>query len=233
MEFICLGSGSSGNSYILKHNKRCVLVECGLRINKLREKLTELNISINDIGGALITHKHKDHSICKEQLKKLNIPVYEPYECELPFTFKIDWLVVYCFKTYHDVDSCGFVFIDSITLETMLFINDTNYFELEDEVKHLNYKQIAIECNHTYRKLISCLNEAENGKKLKFKRQAVSHLSLINTKKMLSQLSLNGTKTIYLMHLSQEASEPEVMKNTIQKTFGIETKVCLKEGGFE
>lgn len=233
MEFICLGSGSSGNSYILKHNNRCVLVECGLRISKLKEKLTELNISINNIQGALITHTHKDHSICKEQLKKLGIKVFEPYLEELPKTYKIDWLVVYAFKTYHDVDSCGFVFINSITLETMLFINDTNYFELEEQIKHLNYKRIAIECNHTYRKLVSLLNGAENGKKLKYKRQAVSHLSLINTKKMLKQLNLDGTETIYLMHLSQEASEPEIMKETIQKTFGIETRICLKEGGFE
>ena len=232
MEFICLGSGSSGNSYILKHNNRCVLVECGLRISKLREKLTELNISINDIQGALITHTHKDHSICKEQLRKLGIKVFEPYLEEFPKTYKIDWLVVYCFRTYHDVDSCGFVFINSITLETMLFINDTNYFELEEQIKHLNYKRIAIECNHTYRKLVLLLNGAENGKKLKYKRQAVSHLSLINTKKMLKQLNLGGTETIYLMHLSQEASEPDVMKNTIQKTFGVETKICLKEGGF-
>ena len=233
MEFICLGSGSSGNSYLLKHNNRYVLVECGLRISKLKDKLTELNISINDIQGALITHTHQDHSICKEQLKKLNIKVFEPYKDELPKTFKIDWLVVYAFKTYHDVDSCGFVFINSITLETMLFINDTNYFELNDEIKRLNYGRIAIECNHTYRKLVSLLNGAENGKKLKYKRQAVSHLSLINTKKMLKQLNLSETKAIYLMHLSQEASEPDVMKETIQKTFGIKTYICLKEGGFE
>lgn len=231
MEFICLGSGSSGNAYILKHNDRCVLVECGLRISKLKEKLTELNISINDIQGALITHTHKDHSICKEQLRKLNIVVYEPYKEELPQTIKIDWLVVYCFRTYHDVDSCGFVFINTITNETMLFINDTNYFELEDKVKHLKYDLVAIECNHVYSKLIELMKLADDGKKLKYKRQAVSHLSLINTKKMLKQLCLKDTKTIYLMHLSQEASSPEAMKNTIYQTFGIETKICLKDGG--
>jgi len=231
MEFICLGSGSSGNAYILRHNKRCILVECGIRFKALNEKLKEHDISINDIKGVLITHKHKDHCIAKEQFIKLEIPVYEPYLEDLPQTLKIDWLIVYAFRTYHDVDSCGFVFINSITKKTMLFINDTNYFELEDKVRYLKYDSVAIECNHVYKKLTELMNQADEGKKIKYKRQAVSHLSLINTKKMLNQLCLNDTKKIYLMHLSQEASDPIVMKETIAKTFNKETYVCLKDGG--
>lgn len=231
MEFICLGSGSTGNAYILRHNKRCILVECGIRFTTLLERLKKHDIYITDIKGVLITHKHKDHCIAKEQFIKLNIPVYEEYEQDLPKTLKIDWLIAYCFRTYHDVDSCGFVFINSITKKTMLFINDTNYFELEENIRCLKYDYVAIECNHVYSKLVKLMEETTDGKKLKYKRQAVSHLSLINTKKMLNQLHLTDTKAIYLMHLSQEASEPEIMKETIEKTFKIKTYVCLKDGG--
>ena len=231
MEFICLGSGSTGNAYIIRHNKRCILVECGIRFKTLIQKLNEHNININDIKGVLITHKHKDHSIAKEQFIKCEIPVFEPYLEDLPKTIQIDWLIIYCFRTYHDVDSCGFVFINSITKKTMLFINDTNYFELEERLQQLKYDYVAIECNHVYSKLLKLMEESTDGKKLKFKRQAVSHLSLISTKKMLNQLCLDNTKAIFLMHLSQEASDPEIMKKTIQNTFNKTTYVCLKDGG--
>ena len=232
MEFICLSSGSSGNAYVLKHNERCILVECGIRYSKLLDKLAENNLSITDIKGAVITHSHKDHCIAKEQLKKQNIVVFEPYECDLPFTFMIDVWVVYCFRVQHDVFACGFIFINTITKETMLFINDTYYIELEDKVKNLKYDYVAIECNHVYNKLLNLLKDADQYKQWKLNRQRHWHLSLINTKKMLNQLCLKDTKKVYLMHLSQEAGDPDKMKKTISNTFNIETLVCKKDGGF-
>ncbi len=61
-------------------------------------------------------------------------------------------------------------------------------------------------------------------------RQIKFHLSLAGTKKMLSQLDLSKTDTIYLMHLSEEASEPEVMKEVVAATFNKKVVVFLREG---
>ena len=66
----------------------------------------------------------------------------------------------------------------------------------------------------------------------KYERQLKFHLSLAGTKKMLSMLDLSKTKEIYLMHLSKEAGDVELMKKVVESTFKIKTKVCLEKGEF-
>ena len=75
------------------------------------------------------------------------------------------------------------------------------------------------------------MESASEEKLYKYERQIKFHLSLAGTKKMLSMLDLSRVKTIYLMHLSEEASEPKVMKEVVSTTFNKKVEVFLKEGG--
>jgi len=231
MEFICLGSSSSGNAYIFKEDEQCVLVECGFKFDKLTKKLHNNNITLGEIEAVITTHQHSDHSKAVDDFIKLGIPTYTPFvDAELKEFALTSWLSVKPFYVKHDVVSCGYVFTNTKTSEKILFVNDTTYFDLELKEQ---FDYVFIECNHTYRKLSELLETAPGDRKFKYERQRDNHLSLIGTKKMLNSLDLEKTKAIYLMHLSSEASEPAVMKEQIEYQFGKTTYICLKDGSYK
>lgn len=227
MEIVCLGSGSSGNAYIIKDNDATLLLECGFEFSKLVKKLHRNNIAITDIDACAITHYHSDHSKASELLEKYNILIVHKN------TLIHSQFSIHNFPLCHDVEAYGFVITFTQSHNKILFINDTSCCNLPNDVIKSKYDYVMIECNHTRRKLKELMENAEQENMEKYQRQHDFHLSLAGTKKMLSALDLSQTKAIYLMHLSQEASEPEVMKTVIESTFNIKTYVCKKEGDFQ
>lgn len=152
MEFICIGSSSSGNCYVFKHNEDCVLVECGFDYRKLIQKLHAQNILLSDIKAVITTHEHSDHSKAVNDFAYHDIPTFCPWAANnLQTTFDIvSWLSVYCFPVQHDpeINAYGFLFFNKDTNESVLFINDTKCFELPNDLRHIPYDYIFIECNH-------------------------------------------------------------------------------------
>lgn len=248
LEFINLGSGSSGNAYIIKKGNECVLVECGFNFNVLTKKLMENCISLNDIKALVVTHEHNDHAKSFQELADMGVKIVAPESLFKKYpnalyngqiakdkaTFKItNWLFVYCFPTYHDVESYGYIFMDTQTKESVLFINDTHYFEFE--LNELKYDYIFIECNHIRKQLAvimqNAINDNDNAMVKKYQRQVDYHLSLDGVKKFLKRLDLSKTKMICLMHLSKELTNDVLLKDEIFRTFNIRTIVAYKNGG--
>ncbi|MFA5449499.1 MAG: MBL fold metallo-hydrolase, partial [Clostridia bacterium] len=59
---ICpLGSGSKGNAVYIKSGKHSFLIDCGLPVTNIKNGLADINSSLNEISGILITHEHIDH----------------------------------------------------------------------------------------------------------------------------------------------------------------------------
>ena len=74
--FASLGSGSEGNSFIVKTDKTIVMVDCGFNFKETANRLSELNLTFSDIDHILITHEHEDHMrAIKTIIKKENIPI--------------------------------------------------------------------------------------------------------------------------------------------------------------
>ena len=248
IEYICLGSSSRGNAYIFKKGNECVLVECGFEWKTLLRKLTDNGIMLSMIKSVIITHEHKDHSQSIDKFIHLSIPCFVPkYPSveQLASVYKnihfldnekkeqlTDWLAVLPFPTDHDVLSFGFMFLDTENNQSILFINDTRYFDFS-KYSSIKFNVIFIECNHLEYQLKkitqSCL---DNGKSaLKYERQARTHLSLRTCKMMLNSINLKSTSAIFLMHLSPECSQPDIMKTEIENVYKIKTFVCNMNGG--
>ena len=51
----CVGSGSSGNCYILKSNNEKLILDCGLPIKVIKQGL---DFDLGGIQGVLISHAH-------------------------------------------------------------------------------------------------------------------------------------------------------------------------------
>ena len=56
-----LASSSSGNSYLIKSENTNIILDIGIGIKKLNEKLAEVQLRPEEISGVLLTHEHIDH----------------------------------------------------------------------------------------------------------------------------------------------------------------------------
>ena len=61
MYFHIIASGSKGNASIVVSNKTVLLIDMGITLTRLQEGLSEINLTLKDITGALFTHNHTDH----------------------------------------------------------------------------------------------------------------------------------------------------------------------------
>jgi len=237
LEILCLGSGSSGNCYLLGKGDEYIMVECGLEYKTIVSRLDEHNISIDQIKACVVSHSHKDHALALAAIESLDIPIFAPFrgeegiELNKPTTLT-SWAKVRAFKVVHDVDCYGFAFLTS-DKESVLFVTDTRY--IESEYFKYKYNYIMLECNHVRKQLEAIMDKAlldgNQSKVFKFKRQASYHLSLAGVKKILSNMDLRETKGIFLLHLSKECCNDALIKREIATKFGIRTLVCYRNGG--
>jgi phosphoribosyl 1,2-cyclic phosphodiesterase len=56
-----LGSGSSGNAFIVTTEEETILIDCGIGIRNLTGALRQRNILLTDIHTICVTHEHSDH----------------------------------------------------------------------------------------------------------------------------------------------------------------------------
>lgn len=235
MELKVIGTGSSGNAYLLRQGGDSILLDAGL---KWKEILAAVPGSISQIKACLVTHEHQDH--CKSVVDVVNhgIPTvmsYGTYEYIagkntsirllnkliplateearqfLPFT-------IMPVKTLHDAsDPVGYIIRHEPTKETMLYATDT--YDLPNRYPNINHW--LIECNYTIPKARELLDSPE--KAPLFERLIRSHLSLERLCKRLEMNDLSKTRTIVLIHISDERGDSELMQKTVQDQTGIRT----------
>ena len=76
MTLKCIGSGSTGNCYLLTSNSgETLILDCGMPVKAIKEAL---NWNIMGIQGAVCTHCHRDHSLSLADLRNIGIDVFHP-----------------------------------------------------------------------------------------------------------------------------------------------------------
>ncbi|MCF0197978.1 MAG: MBL fold metallo-hydrolase [Bacteroidaceae bacterium] len=61
LKFRSLGSGSSGNCYLLQSPEKTILIDAGLGIRIIKKTLKESGVRIENIDAVFVTHDHADH----------------------------------------------------------------------------------------------------------------------------------------------------------------------------
>lgn len=55
MKLICCGSGSSGNTYLIKTNTETLVLDAGVPFKEVK---IALGFNISQISGVVVTHEH-------------------------------------------------------------------------------------------------------------------------------------------------------------------------------
>ena len=229
MKVCILASGSKGNVTYVETTNHKILIDMGKNKKYINDSLKSINVNPKDIDIILISHLHNDHiSALESFIKNSNITVCMPkemfaslksiqnyehikiYEDEINF----DDIKIYAIKSSHDaIASRNFIMEEGNV--SMVQITDTGYIKS----KYLNLLKnrdiYLLESNHDVEMLM-------NGPYPDWLKKRIlsdeGHLSNESAGFYLSKLIGDKTKSIYLMHLSEENNRPEIALATVKKT---------------
>lgn len=235
MNITVIGSSSSGNGYIINTDKGSLLIECGMKLNKAE---AALNYDLKNVVGLLVSHEHGDHSAyiadyikhfavyategtlqARGVLEHRNAKVLKYSKPLCIGDFKI-----MAFRTEHDAaEPCGFLIVLP-NGEKLVFATDTSRLFL----RFSGISYWMVECN--YDKEILQENVNNGSVNISLARRIVkSHLSLSQLCKMIDVNDFSQTKTILLIHLSNNNSNRNKFVSEIARRTGKQV-IAAKKG---
>ena len=222
MYYHIIASGSKGNATVIVSNQTVLLIDMGITLKRLEEGLSEINLAVNDITGALFTHDHADHI---SGIKFISPKKMYALEGTLPSSlsnvvfmnkpFTIGDFEITPVETSHDATNpCGYYIKDKKT--SLLYMTDTGVF-VEDSLPIIkNPTYLILESNHDIKMLLN------TNRPFELKNRIMSDKGhLCNEDSAIAAISIIGedTKEIVLAHLSEEANTPETALEAYQKIF--------------
>ncbi len=236
IKFLCLGSGSSGNSYLLKTENSGILIDAGISIRSLKKSLKEYDFSLDHIDAVFVTHDHADHIKAVGHLANdYEKPIYATelvhmginrnYCISSKLTAKHQCFVnkeqqtmigdfaITPFEVSHDSTDCvGY----KVEVEDITFCIITDCGKVTQQVAEAisvaNY--LVIEANHEESMLASGPYPAYlKGRIL----SGQGHLSNKQCADALVNYATPELRHVWLCHLSEENNHPELARKTIDQ----------------
>ena len=235
MKFCSLGSGSSGNSYVVSKNNTNIVVDCGFSVSELEGRMAQREIKPTEITAIFLTHEHDDHSkgifalaekynkpiyltygtlkMCQKRIKKsynLTINIISPLD-----TLKLNDFMIYIIPVPHDArEPVQFKFESENT--ALAIITDLGFGnkELINSIQKIN--ALILESNHDE----NLLYKSKYPKNLKDRiRSNYGHLSNKEALEILKKINFDQLKWLGAAHLSKENNSPELVKDSWKKVF--------------
>lgn len=219
-ELKVLGSGSSGNGYIVTVDGKSVIIELGMPYMDYVS-----NVDLSDVVACLVSHRHHDHYNDKvaKRICKAGIPIYTNADVvassEIPAKFsKLEEIkvgkaymlgggfVVQPMNLTHSAPNYGFL-LRHEKMGKLVFATDTNSFPY----KFKGVSHWLIECNYDPDIVIDgkLSNEATRS-------NFADHLSFQQCVDALKSNYCIETKSITLIHLSDGNSNAELFRQKVQ-----------------
>lgn len=230
MKICNLASGSEGNVTYIETEKHKILLDLGMTVKYIKDKLQELSVNIEDIDYVFITHVHDDHiKAMKNFIKK-----YHPVICVSPKMYseleelkEYDNIILYddivtlqdltieIIKTSHDTsDSRSFILKSNG--KSVVYMTDTGFINTKYFKKLENLNVYLFESNHDIEMLL-------HGPYPKWLKDRVmgpyGHLSNKDSSIYLAKIIGPNTQKILLTHLSHKNNTEEKALETIHEIF--------------
>lgn len=223
-KFCPLASGSKGNAIYIESDETKLLIDAGISLKALSEKLGEIGVDIGEIDAILVTHEHGDHIRGLEKVtQKVGMPVFANSETakailsevrERPKfkifstgeTFEFGDVEIHPFSVQHDtLDPVAFTLrtggVKIGVCADLGFVTTLVRAHLEE----CDY--LYIEANHEPSMVYAC------PRPMVYKQRVLGrqgHLSNDGCAELIKEIDHPGLKHIYLAHLSAECNNPEV-----------------------
>lgn len=228
MELIVVGSGSSGNTYLLVNEAECLVLDAGLPFMEVKKAL---KFNIRKIVGVIATHEHGDHAKYLNDYKKNGIKVFTPYNDEhagmikcfgnftvnaFPLTDKKGKFV----HTNSDGSECvcyGFL-VNHPDMHNLVYVTDCSFVRWNFS-KH-NLHHILVECNYS----ADILNLDDENKS----HVIQGHMSLDTTKEFIKANKTNFLETVTLCHLSRKNSDKAMFQKEIENIVDCAVNIAEK-----
>ena len=234
MKLKVIDTGSDGNCFLLKpNNGHAMLIECGARSWEVMKK--GLNYKFDNICACLISHEHKDHCVHAERLTNYGIELFSTFET-LQFIrvsnqtaikpgrqFEICNFKIVSFEIIHDAfNPVGFL-INHPECGTICFATDTRDLSYDFP----NVDHWIIEANYSEPKMRDNIeHEILNG--FLANRIYNNHMSIETTCKVLKKNASIRTKTVTLIHMSEDNGDEKEFEKMVMSAIGIKPVVAKK-----
>lgn len=220
MNIFCVGTGSSGNCYLLNNENETLILDCGVNIRKIKKSL---NWDISRVVAVLCSHVHSDHSKAVKDFENMRIKVWKPY-CETNLTdrMKFDGFSVQCFPLPHN-GTANFGFYINADGQKILYLTDYKYCRFN--FKSLQVNHIVCECNYQ-QELVS--RDLAN-----YEHKIKGHSSLEYCKRFISDNKTNALRTVILCHMGAETTIAEECLAEVQNVVGEGVKCLVATAGLE
>ena len=197
MKLKCLGSGSSGNCYILESETEALIIEAGVRFKDVK---VALDFNVSKIVGVVISHSHGDHAKYAAEYEKTGIPLIEPWKINTEVKGKIGRFSIKSFPLVHNVHCSGFL-ISHSDMGRLLYITDTEYCRW----RFPNINHILVEANYD----LACMEPTDNPKRT---HVLTGHMSIDTAVEFLKANNSPELRNVVLLHLSETNSDESQFK---------------------
>ncbi|HEV2210882.1 MAG TPA: MBL fold metallo-hydrolase [Verrucomicrobiae bacterium] len=226
-----LASGSSGNCAYLESDEARILIDAGLSLRQIRQRLAAIGRAPENLSGILITHEHADHVQGLPALtEKLRIPVYcnrptqEAIEYQLGAkllcrvfetgrSFELSDMLVESFSVPHDAqEPVGFLI--QTTAGNIGMLTDLGHATrlVLERVRRANI--LVLEANHDIKMLQDCPHRPWSLKQRILSRHG--HLSNEAAADVAAEIVSADLRHLYLGHLSRECNKPELAHDVVR-----------------
>jgi len=210
LKIVVLGSGSKGNSIFVDVDGWRFLVDCGFTKIATKKRLAAIGRTIEDIGGVLVTHEHKDH--CAPWIIKENLIYDRP----------IDTPLISKFLLSHDSECYGYIIADN-SGNKVAIIMDTGCIP-EEAVPHLfDCSAILIETSYDVNMLIDGPYPSELQERI---ASTTGHLRLECAAEIVEAVAWPGLKYVCALHLSSKCINETLVRFELENAVKKEAPGC-------
>ena len=207
MKLKVLGSGSSGNCYILESDTEALVIEAGLPFMEVKKAL---DFNVRKIKAVIITHVHQDHHLYWFQYVRAGIPVFEPFKNDGQiFGLENSEFHIRAFENrskdgrwlHNNTDGmecpCYGYYIQHPDIGSLVYATDTEYVRWRFQ----NINHILVEANFS-----SGMVDADSPN---YEHVLRGHMSIETACGFIRANTSPNLRNVVLCHLSQQNSDAE------------------------
>ncbi len=230
MKVCMLASSSKGNCTVVWNDRYAILIDCGIAMRDVEERLNILGIDPKMVVAILVTHEHSDHikgisSFVRKYRPKVYIHA-DGVDATIPKIGKIDTNLVveyfsdfalydfdiHPFKIPHDASNCVGYTIREFDRQISI-LTDIGYTTSDILSNVYGSTLVILEANYD-EKMLRVSTKYPMALKSRISGK-FGHLSNKDSADAICDLACHGVKQILLAHLSEENNTPDLCYDSV------------------